>query len=518
MHTKVSGPAPAVTAAFGDAAPHPVPVRHRASPHHLHAEQRRSQISDGHRLIGLARRHPFALYPATEFATRAVCVDAAYWLDSVLPALSDLVGRVTVARVDAALARSRRARDLYGVSRPGAAEAVTEALFDGRWFRTKPDHVARPALRDRVAAAIRDDRPVELVLPVFSRKPLSPLKNRGTSPDVAELHSLVRFAALAHTVDALSPTGCRFTVLADGHKYSRACRTPDVVVSAYQDTLRDWGAELGASSVLHITDYERWLHEGVHETLMAARDSHYPALLHRLATVYTPYLDVADLSGSLARIQGRDDIGRQLAVTFWSIATSVRYERFPGAPDGWTDGNRRAYAYYVASLPKALSAHGWRRDLGGDDGADAHRVHRELRREAWDAACRYVAISLADRELGLLGERSRHAVKLTIHGKPGELHMVTATSRDAGMTAQHTTGGYTFTGGTARPDYRYLVEREAAGQVPVLVSGAADRATGDARYRSLARLESARQPIAYVDDAGPLLRGTLHRMFGRTDA
>ncbi|MGW3108176.1 L-tyrosine/L-tryptophan isonitrile synthase family protein [Streptomyces sp. NPDC001100] len=519
MHIKVSSPAPTTSGVSDDATSDPISARRPASHRHLHAEQRRSQISDGHRLIDLARRQPFALYSAGEFATRAVFVDAAYWIDSVLPALSALVSRVTVARIDAALARSRKAREVYGVGRPRAAEAVTEALFDGKWFKTKPDHVGRAALRDKVARSIGNGEPVELVFPIFSRKPGSPLKNRGASPDVAELHSLVRFAALAHTVDALSPTGCRFTVLADGRKYNRACRTPDATVTAYQDTLREWTAELGASSVLHISDYEQWLREGLDEQLIAARDRLYPQWVDRLTATYTPLFDAADPSAGLARIRERDDIGRQLAVTFWSIATSVRYERFAGAADGdWTDGDRRAYAYYVASLPRKLSAHEWRRDIGGPADTDVRRLHRELRHEAWAAACRYVAISLTDRELELLGERSPRAVKLTIHGKPGELHMVTATSRDVNMTAQHSTGGYTVSGDVARPDYRYLVEREARGQSPVLVSGAVVRAEADARYRPLARLESAGQPIAYVDDTGPLLRGRLHQMFGRSDA
>jgi hypothetical protein len=84
------------------------------------------------------------------------------------------------------------------------------------------------------------------------------------------------------------------------------------------------------------------------------------------------------------------------------------------------------------------------------------------------------------------------------------------------MTAQHSTGGYSVRGGQAKPTFGYLVDREARGEIPVLIKGT-PRHTDDSRYRSLARLEAAGQPIAYVDDAEPVLRRTLHRMLERTE-
>ncbi len=124
---------------------------------------------------------------------------------------------------------------------------------------------------------------------------------------------------------------------------------------------------------------------------------------------------------------------------------------------------------------------------------------------------------MADRDLNVLRTVTPDAVKLTIHGKPGELHFVTATSRDANMTAQHCTGGYDFENGEVKPTFRYLVEREAAGEVPVLVSGARHRVAADDRYRALARLETGLQPIAYVTDTAAVLGDSLHHLLERAD-
>ncbi|MFF9019962.1 L-tyrosine/L-tryptophan isonitrile synthase family protein [Streptomyces eurythermus] len=496
-------------------------ARRALSGQDLHAEQRKSQISDGHRLIRSVRRQPFALYSQSEFATKAVAIDADYWLDCVVPTVRAAVSRAAAAKVDAALARARKRHGEYGTTRPGAPEVIAEALFDAKWFRTKKDHLTRTELRDRIRGVITRGEPVQLVFPVFSRKPYSPVKNRGTSPDTAELHSLACCAALAHVIDALSPTGCRFTILADGRKYNRACRTPDRVVEEYQSTLRDWIAELGASEVLRVTDYERWLRDGLPGPLLRARAQHYAAWENRLLTTYGPLFDATDPQASLAGLTGHDEVAAQLLHTFWSIATSTDYEAFAGLREehrGWTDEARRAYAYYVASLPRRLSRHGGRPDMGLAAGAgnDVTALHRTLRDEAWRAACRYVAISLTDRDLNLIRELAPDAVKLTIHGKPAELHLVTATSKDANMTAQHSTVGYSVRGGQAKPTFGYLVDRESRGEIPVLIKGT-PRHIDDARYRSLARLEAAGQPIAYVDDAEPVLRRTLHRVLERTE-
>ena len=51
----------------------------------LNTEQRRSQVSGGHRLISQVRSKPFQLYSQREFASKSVAIDAKYWVDEVMP-------------------------------------------------------------------------------------------------------------------------------------------------------------------------------------------------------------------------------------------------------------------------------------------------------------------------------------------------------------------------------------------------------------------------------------------------
>lgn len=47
-----------------------------------------------------------------------------------------------------------------------------------------------------------------------------------------------------------------------------------------------------------------------------------------------------------------------------------------------------------------------------------------MRKEAWEAAKKYVAISLLDRELNSIKAINPNAIKFTIHAKPNELRLL----------------------------------------------------------------------------------------------
>src|SRR5262249_6969631 len=130
-----------------------------------------------------------------------------------------------------------------------------------------------------------------------------------------------------------------------------------------------------------------------------------------------------------------------------------------------------------------------------------------LRIEAFEAAIRYVAISLADRDLNILRKICPNAIKLTIHGKPGELHLLSASHRDCNITAQHSTGG--FAAGAINLKYR--LDREANEEVPVLLTALPPSLLQRSEYLGFRRLHEAGQPIAYIDDPTTVADRSLHR-------
>ncbi len=300
-------------------------LSNRSSAPPLSAEQRRTQISDGHRLIRLARQKRLALYGEAEFLARCAYIDADYFMNRFIPVLLAKISDGVTVRVNAAIVRARRHAALYDVKKVGVAEYVAEAFYDSHLYNAHEAHLPRPMLRDQIKAIIHKGEALELLFPIFSRKPFSPIKNRGPLPDLAEIVSLARCIEAVQAANTLCPTGCRLNFLADGLKYNRACRTPDAIITAYQRSLSYWVSVLAGHHVVDLCDYEGWIGRHLRGDIAGTRPAVYANYCSTLYDTYTPLFDVEDTAGSLARIAEANDIGRQIAYTFWSIATSVNY-------------------------------------------------------------------------------------------------------------------------------------------------------------------------------------------------
>jgi hypothetical protein len=225
-------------------------------------------------------------------------------------------------------------------------------------------------------------------------------------------------------------------------------------------------------------------------------------------------------------VEDVDDIGRQLGFTFWSIVTSNYYaDLFALSPSScvaerhYGDDVQQAYVAYVSSLhrrldrgPREVGLHPATSYL--NTGSYSELFHR-MRKQAWDAAIRYVAISLVDREMNMLKRIDKHAVKLTIHSKKGELHFLSASQQDAAMTAQHCVGGLAMSSAGAKVSFRYRLERESNGERPVLVERLPDTEFYRKRYGPLHSLQTLDQPLFYTAESGLIGSGQIHSLLTR---
>jgi hypothetical protein len=486
------------------------------------AEQQRSQISSGHRLLKLVREKRLQLYTEAEFLGRMIYSDPGYWIDTFVPALLTSISEHVTCRVNAAIRRARKNAAAYDVKKVGVAEHITEVFYDNCWYKVREENVPRKILRQQIQRILDRGEPIELIFPIFSRKPFCPLKNRGLYPDLGEIYSLARCTEATQTANILSPTGCRLTLLADGLKYNRACRTPDEVVSAYQSALGAWKSLIVDDRVVRLVDYEQWVTEHLRQDLLSARLPLYAQRVEDLDLRFRPIFDPLAPAESLRSIEQMSDVGRQLTFTFWSIATSVNYRRlFSPAQDEnvirnyFSDEIQRLYVYFIASLHKPLRNLVVPREFFPSFGSLGPRDFCELfcalSQEAFEAAIRYVAISLVDRDLKILREICPNAIKLTIHGKPGELHLLSASHRDCSITAQHSTGGFA----TGVINLKYRLDREANEEVPVLLTALPPALQERSEYLGFRRLHETRQPIAYVDDPAMVADYSLHRNLQR---
>ena len=151
-------------------------LSNRSSAPPLSAEQRRTQISDGHRLIRLARQKRLALYGEAEFLARCAYIDADYFMNRFIPVLLAKISDGVTVRVNAAIVRARRQAALYDVKKVGVAEYVAEAFYDSHLYNAREAHLPRPMLRDQIKATIHKGEALELLFPIFSRKPFSPIR------------------------------------------------------------------------------------------------------------------------------------------------------------------------------------------------------------------------------------------------------------------------------------------------------------------------------------------------------
>ncbi|OOH84383.1 hypothetical protein BMT54_12280, partial [Pasteurellaceae bacterium 15-036681] len=83
-----------------------------------------------------------------------------------------------------------------------------------------------------------------------------------------------------------------------------------------------------------------------------------------------------------------------------------------------------------------------------------------MRCTAWEAAKKYVAISLIDRELNTLYSTEPNALKFTIHGKVNEFHFISTSKKDISATAQHFSGGLYYKNNEPIINYKYRIERD----------------------------------------------------------
>jgi hypothetical protein len=458
-----------------------------------------SRISDGHRLLRYVEQHRDALYDSRQFHRTATTLPAGQVMQRLVPALRAQISRRACDRITAAVQRAHHHAALYDVKQAGVAECIAEALCDPWSFRMRPEHLPRIQLRNRIATLMRSHRPIDLVLPVFSRKPLSPVKNHGPWPDLAELASLAQLAGAVQVASALSPNGCRIVLLADGHKYRRACQTPAAQVDGYQQALQSWISALGVQDQLVLHDYEAGLSEELLGVPPGTREATYRARAADLTATYRPALDLDDLTGTLHRLAQGDAGATALGAALSSLLTSVRYSALADQSD--PDRRQNAYLHHLLHLhaPLEVAAARWQ---GPETPHEVRWLLESLRHEAWDAAIHYVAISDTDRRLQVLRHHWPQAIKLTIHAKPGELHCITTSRRNINMTAQHGCGGLLFGSGGAVIDVRYRIEREAEAQVPVLIGAdASQHGAGP-----LAALHAATQPFFYTNDPEALHR------------
>ena len=123
------------------------------------------------------------------------------------------------------------ARNIVGIMARFRRMAEGALCVNKRCERCESPHV------ERAAAAVREGRPVDFVLPGFPAKSPNPRKVLGILPDEAELQALRFLEELCERATEFHPPGARVIICSDGRVFGDYVGIPDPHITAYQDQL-----------------------------------------------------------------------------------------------------------------------------------------------------------------------------------------------------------------------------------------------------------------------------------------
>lgn len=451
-------------------------------------------ISNGNRALEISDRNIHSLYTEGEFRKKALAIPSDFIFEKIVPSLINLMEQNIAHRLTSAALRANHNNSIYGVKKAGITEISTEILFDPKLTKVIKNNASRESIHRKIKGLYDNKKSLSIGLPLFSRKPISPIKNRGYLPDIGDIHSLMRCAEFAKLLSCIHDYDIHLNIFADGFKYQRACGTPYNIICDYQTSLRFWAEKLGIDKYIKIINYEDILTDTLGVDYIRYREEIFLDTYYELYKNSKFLLNPTSLCTSFHSIESQLPHGQELRYIFSSIASSVFY-RADNLGDRIIrkdDIAQNIFTEFMARLHVELQRKTYKHTSNKE-------IIEELIFETWDAALKYVAISLTDRKLNVWQKLQPNGIKLTIHGKPKEIQIKPTNSKFPAMTAQHSVGGLRATRSGAKITCEYRIEREASREIPILlenISGSLQ--TSSYLTPTIRKMIASEQPFCYV--------------------
>lgn len=427
--------------------------------------QDKVQISNTHRLISFIKN--MAKNPQKIDNTN---ISIEYFLNNIIKKLELNLNFAVLNRQDYIVKKSRQRH-----KNPLNIEIFTEAFYDPHFFRNSDKFINYETLKNKIQHSIEANNSIEILLPIFSRKPISPIKNLGYYPDIAEIATILKIASFSKIIQNLLNKNVTFTVLADGKKYNRACRTPDFIVEEYQKALQFWIDYFKLNNFITIADYEKRVLISTGEEIYFLREEKFFNKYKEISLYFDKFFNPKDIRNSLLKIR-QSPLGEQIFYTFYSIITSVNYS---------IRLDYSAYIDFISSLHLNIK------------NIFNYTIFLNMREEAWEATKKYVAISIIDREMSIINKINSNGIKLTIHAKANELRFIDTSVQNFNITAQHCVGGLDIKNNDLKVTFDYRICRESRNEQAVCLSNLDNNRANLQIYGYLVQMGQINQPIYY---------------------
>ncbi|MBF0752479.1 MULTISPECIES: hypothetical protein [Pasteurellaceae] len=173
----------------------------------LNSEQLHSQISSSHRLINLTSSLRHCLDTSTVFGNNFDFISQEYFFNEILGRLIETLSMDSSRRQNVIL---KNIRIKYGNYNHSKEDYIYETLCDNYFFKNTKKYISKEEIKNISKKAIKEQGVIYLVMPILSRKPLSPVKNKGNCPDLGEIYTLLKCFNLAKMLSKISGEQCCF--------------------------------------------------------------------------------------------------------------------------------------------------------------------------------------------------------------------------------------------------------------------------------------------------------------------
>src|SRR3989344_2609392 len=333
---------------------------------------------------------------------------------------------------------------------------ILEILMDHDYRKSPKHFIPKPEFISKIKRQISDDKPVELVIPLFPCKVHNRLKAKGIYPDLSEILTILRLMEICLAIKEVYNPGGHFLIAADGFRFKKSWRVSSEDIKNYQDRIKEFINLTGANKYMELVDYEKFINENYSKEEKLQRNFNYLKAvskyrsfsqkirksnfknsfdLFNYAKIYDPDFDYSNSEGRFVPL---------FRSTMYSICFS---ELFRDLSD---------------SDIKYLF-----QDIYDTKDKNYGKIREKILEITFKSTINYMTAIRTDRSNDPLVRILPYALRCTIHSKPGQIGLSTI-SKSARIESWHGTG---FIDKKGKAGVDFLISLETEGYLPVFIYG-----------------------------------------------
>jgi hypothetical protein len=460
--------------------------------------RKREAVISSHFMAKINNKNILSMHSVEEFENNVQYITVETVIAVLIPTLVSASVAFAHKRADIAKTKARERFKDYGLSNPDELRLehfMTEAMFDKNYSRSSNKYNSRKLMSNQLAFLISRGRPIEMVIPALPFKISTPLKTRGSAPDLSEVNFLLHLYEIAYTIECLyrqvyptlSCSYSSFSVLSDGRRFNEIIGETSDVIDKYQCSLKNLINILGISDYVKICDYTETFSKKLPSDVIGNKIKHRLEAVENYFDVMLPIFNPTDFLSSLTVAKDvepdpefENPEGRFVTL-LKSMVYTLKYKCLDKADVTFSVSGNELYRELTRHIFEPFKIDCFTKALNAKPDNQSKEIltnqHKEQLRQAmlvelWEATILYLAEIKSDRELDhdpIIVCLPDH-IRWTIHAKPGQIAIATPSA--CGLYVQPWAGTAVFKrakGGMIKLCTLPVLALEGNGAIPVRV-------------------------------------------------